>query len=252
MEKSDARLIDPHDPATALGLLSRLPVPGLTGARLAEAAWAYPLVGLLLGGLAALVGLGAQWLGLPAALCALLALATLIVLSGAMHEDGLADTADGLWGGWTPAARLEIMKDSHIGTYGVIALCLSLAARWTALWLLFEAGPGTAVIALLASGALSRAGMPVLMAALPHARATGLSRSVGLVSRQTAALGAALATLAALLVLGAAFFWPLVWAALAVALIGALARRKIGGQTGDILGASQQVAEIAVLFCLLT
>lgn len=252
MKKSDATLICPRDPLTALSLLSRLPVPAGEETRQAAAAWAYPIVGLVVGALAALAGFVAQGIGLPTPFCALLALATLIALTGAMHEDGLADTADGLWGGWNRGARLEIMRDSRIGTYGVIALCLAIAARWSALWLLYEAGSGSAAIALITSAALSRAAMPVLMATLPHARGDGLSHQVGRVSGTTAAIGVGLASVVALLLLGTGVVWPFIWAALAVLGLALLAKRKIGGQTGDILGSAQQIAEIAILFALLT
>ena len=168
MVKNDTPPPTPSDVVEALALLTRLPVPAGDGTRGAAAAWAYPLVGVVIGGIAAVAGAIAYWLALPPLLCALLSLATMIVLTGAMHEDGLADTADGLWGGWTREARLEIMKDSHIGTYGVLALILSVAARWGALWLLFEAGVGLACAALIVGAAVSRGAMPALMAYLPQ------------------------------------------------------------------------------------
>jgi len=251
MEKNDRRLIHLNDPLTALSLLSRLPLPATDGTRQSQAAWAYPLVGVLIGGLAALVGLLAHGLGLPSGLCALLALSALILATGAMHEDGLADMADGIWGGWDRGTRLEIMRDSRIGTYGVIALCLSLAARWSALWMLYDISIGAATAALISAAALSRAAMPVVMAALPHARDDGLSRRVGHVSGTTAAIGMGIAGSVAVLLLGSALFWPVVWASLAVLSLGLIAKHKIGGQSGDILGSAQQVGEIAVLFALL-
>ncbi|MEO3415257.1 adenosylcobinamide-GDP ribazoletransferase [Roseovarius sp. CAU 1744] len=251
MAKNDTRLMEAADIARAIGLLTRLPLTDTDNSRGAAAVWAYPLVGLIVGGLAAMTGTIAHWLGLPPALSALLSLATLIVLTGAMHEDGLADTADGFWGGWTREARLEIMKDSHIGTYGVIALILATAARWSALWLLFQAGPGVAGAGLIVSAALSRATMPTLMAYLPHARPSGLSHSVGAPPKPAAWVAWAIAALLALLLTGVAAFGLVVWAALMALVVARLARRKIGGQTGDILGACQQIAEIAVLFSLL-
>lgn len=241
------------DIATALGLLGRLPLPASHAglARGAQAAWAYPVAGLVLGGLAACAGALAVAPGLPAPLAALISLTALILLTGALHEDGLADTADGLGGGWNKARRLEIMKDSHIGSYGTIALLLSLLARWAALWLLFDAGTGRAVLAILTAAAISRAMLSVLMWALPHARATGLSHAVGRVARP-AMLGAlGIAAVTALLLCGWAGLGALLWAALATLILGRIAKAKIGGQTGDILGAAQQVSEIAVLFALL-
>ena len=252
MTENDKSLIRPVDLPLALSLLSRLPVPVRAYERSAEAAWAYPLIGVVLGTMAALGGLAARWVGLSAPLAALVALSLLIVLSGAMHEDGLADTADGLWGGWDREKRLEIMKDSHIGSYGVLALILSLGARWCALWLLFEISPATAAVALIVAATLSRGVMPALMAALPHARDTGLSRRVGRVAPMSAALAGMLAGAIAVVMLGGAGVTAVLCAGLAALGVGAIARAKIGGQTGDILGASQQIAEIAVLFSLLT
>lgn len=252
MTENDKTLIRPVDVPLALSLLSRLPVPVCAYDRSAEAAWAYPLVGVVLGTLAAFGGLFTGWVGLPAPLAALSALSLLIVLSGAMHEDGLADTADGLWGGWTREKRLEIMKDSHIGSYGVLALILSLGARWCALWLLFETSQTTAAVALIVAATLSRGVMPALMAALPHARDSGLSRRVGRVAPMSAALAGLLAAAVAVVMLGGAGVTAVLCAGLAALGTGAIARAKIGGQTGDILGASQQIAEIAVLFSLLS
>ncbi|WP_371223071.1 adenosylcobinamide-GDP ribazoletransferase [Roseovarius sp. 2305UL8-3] len=251
MVKNDTSPAKPQDVLIALTLLSRLPLPeDQAWDRQAKAAWAYPLVGVVLGGLAALAGLLAMALGLPAPMMALITLTVLIVLSGGMHEDGLADTADGFWGGWTRERRLEIMKDSHIGSYGVIALILSLAARWACLWLLWDSGAALAVPAVLASAVVSRAAMPAVMTALPHARATGLSHQVGKVSGVTAWLGGGLAALLAVSLLGGSAIWAMIWGALVVFGLAMLARRKICGQTGDVLGASQQLAEITLLVCL--
>ncbi|MEQ8877286.1 MAG: adenosylcobinamide-GDP ribazoletransferase [Phycisphaerales bacterium] len=251
MHKNETALAAPSDIATALGLLSRLPVPPPDTERTGAAAWAYPVAGLILGSLAALAGAIAHAFGLPSPLTALIALGFLILATGAMHEDGLADTADGLWGGWTRDRRLEIMKDSHIGTYGVVALVLSLAARWAALTLLYDQGSGAAAAALIVAAALSRAAMPLLMARLPHARDHGLSHSVGPVPMRTAWLALAIAALAALLLTGWSGLPVILWALAAALAMGVLARSMIGGQTGDILGATQQVAEIAILFSLI-
>jgi adenosylcobinamide-GDP ribazoletransferase len=250
MQKNDAPPLHPKDILTALALLSRLPAPGAPPDRGAGAAWAYPLVGLIVGGIAGLIGLIFWSLGLPAPLTALIALATLVIITGALHEDGLADCADGLWGGWDAENRLKIMKDSRVGSYGVIALGLSLMARWAALSLLFQTGPGMAMAALLASGMISRAAMPALMAALPHARDNGLSHSVGQVPVTIAGFAASIAALAAFIFIGWSFIPALIIAAALTCAIGAIAHAKIGGQTGDILGAAQQITEIAILFLL--
>jgi adenosylcobinamide-GDP ribazoletransferase len=234
------------DLAIALGLLTRLPVRLGASAteRGAAAAWAWPLVGGLVGLSGAAVGALAVWSGLAPALAAASVVAAQVLLTGALHEDGLADTADGLWGGWDRDRRLAIMRDSRIGTYGVLALLLVTLARWSALSLLIGAGDWAAIVA---AGAISRAPMAAIMAALPNARGSGLSQRVGRPRRPAALAAVALAALAGV-ALGGATAIP---AALAVALVCGLlalaARARIGGQTGDILGASQQLAEVAVL-----
>ena len=123
-------LVKQKDFMIALALLSRLPVQVEGFDRGARAAWAYPLVGLINGGIAGTAGIIAHWIGFPPGLTALISLLFMVVLTGAMHEDGLADTADGLWGGWDRVRRLEIMQDSRIGTFGVLALFFAFSARW--------------------------------------------------------------------------------------------------------------------------
>lgn len=250
--KNDQPLVSARDFPLALALLTRLPVHVSRFDRTAQAVWAFPLVGLVIGGVAGLAGLLASFLGLPSPINALISLFVLIFLTGAMHEDGIADTTDGLWGGWDAARRLEIMKDSHIGSYGVLALLFSFASRWVALWLLFDLGQGIGFAAILASAAASRAMMPALMAALPNARAFGLSHSTGRPSTTTAAIGICIALLVSVLLLGWGGLWVIICAGSAAIAIAFLASKKIGGQTGDILGAAQQLSEIAVLFALLT
>lgn len=244
LEKRDTMLIAAQDVPAALGLLTRLPVPVQTDhamARGAAAAWAYPVAGIIIGVIVAAAIALLRWLGLPGGIVAALALAVGIVLTGAMHEDGLADTADGLWGGWDRARRLAIMKDSHIGTYGVLALALTLLIRWLALTALVATGGYWA--ALIGAAAVSRGGMVVLMGVMPHARDTGLSHHVGRPAAATVWLAVAVAGLTGLVTVG---LGAVVCAGLAVLACGLIARAKIGGQTGDILGATQQVTEIII------
>ncbi|MCB5199740.1 adenosylcobinamide-GDP ribazoletransferase [Loktanella sp. TSTF-M6] len=239
------------DVAAAVGLMTRLPVRVDTDRatrRGARAAWAWPVAGLLVGGLAALLASLALWLGLPPALAAILLIATQITLTGALHEDGLADSLDGLWGGWTRDRRLEIMKDSRIGAYGVIGLILTLLLRWQ-LWSLIIANDALWAAALI-MGAVSRAPMAALMVWLPPARTSGLSRHVGRPAPVTAIAAGMLAGVVTLLL------WPVALLALGLAVAstaygwGRIAHARIGGQTGDILGAGQQLCDIAGLLVL--
>ena len=229
---------------SAFALLTRLPLPDHRPAG-AEAAWAWPLVGAALGLTVAIVSSALLACGLPPGPTAAAALAALALLTGAIHEDGLADTGDGLMGGHSPERRLKIMKDSHIGSFGALALMLVTLAAWSALSTLLTTGQHWP--ALIAASTLSRAPMVALMAALPPARATGLSAATGRPGPVTAALALLLALLVALLCLHAQAFAPLLAATLPAILLALAARHLIGGQTGDILGASQQLAFAAVL-----
>ncbi|MCU0815771.1 MAG: adenosylcobinamide-GDP ribazoletransferase [Cypionkella sp.] len=234
-----------QDVLSAFGLLSRLPVPQARTHR-AAAAWAFPLVGLAIGAIATGVGLGLMQAGLSPGLAAALMLGLGIFLTGAMHEDGLADSADGLFGGWTPERRLEIMKDSRIGTYGTLALITSALALWAVTEALLRQGDWAV---LIAAQGIARAVMAGVMVALPPARKTGLSAGVGRPPFGAALLAAALALSAALALTGE----PLqvlamgAGAALAGLWVARLALSRIGGQTGDILGAAGQMALIAAL-----
>lgn len=243
----DIALRLPSDLLSAFALLSRLPLPNHQGTGGASA-WAWPLVGAVLGALGAALASAALWLGVTPGVTAALVLALGAMLTGGLHEDGLSDTADGLYGGWTKARRLEIMKDSRVGSYGVLALVLVTLARWSALTAVLVYGGHWA--ALIATGAVSRAPMALMMALLPNARGEGLSHATGRPSAVTALVALALAAAIAVGLTG----WtavPLVFAALGAAiLLSFLALRKIGGQTGDILGASQQLAEVACLSVL--
>jgi adenosylcobinamide-GDP ribazoletransferase len=235
--------------ASALMLLTRLPAgwlySGHPPAGLAESVWAFPLVGALVGGIGGAVYWACARLGLPPAVGAVWALAALLLTTGALHEDGLADTADGFGGGRTPVQKLAIMRDSRIGSFGALALMVSLGARGTALAAL--ASPAHVAVALVASGALGRAAMLVVLLALPPARADGLA--AGLRERRFGRSAVGLASAAAVaLACGAP--WACL-AAVAVALaLTRTAHRQIGGHTGDVLGAASVATECVVLSLL--
>jgi adenosylcobinamide-GDP ribazoletransferase len=233
------------DIRAATGLLTRLPIRPDAAPRGAAAAWAWPVAGAIIGGVAGPLGMALVWLGVPAGVAAATILAGQAVMTGAMHEDGLADTADGFWGGWTVARRLEIMKDSQIGTYGVLALILITLIRWSALAGLLAQGHGVWLI--IGAAALSRAPMAVVQAWLPNARGSGLSMAVGRPGRAVAAAAGAVALLVAIPGFGLGIFAAALAVATVTVAVILLARRKIGGQTGDVLGATQQLSEAMVL-----
>jgi adenosylcobinamide-GDP ribazoletransferase len=237
----------------ALQFLTRLPVgttarppPGALAASVAM----FPLVGALIGAAGGLVFALGAGLGLPPLPAALLAVAAQILLTGGLHEDGLADVADGFGGGRTRADKLRIMRDPAIGSFGAIALVLALLARIGALAALAQ--PSLVAAVLIAAASASRATLPVIMTALAPAREEGLAAGAGRPHPLRAAAGVAIAILAALALLPAALATAGLLAAAGGALvIAGLARRQIGGQTGDVLGAAQQLAEIGFLLAAL-
>ena len=256
----------------ALSFFTRLPVgwmaprfdPAreLTGvatspqAQLAEAARAFPLAGLVVG----LAGGLAYWIairiGLTGLLAALLAVAATGALTGALHEDGWADFADGLGARGDRARKLAAMKDSHIGSFGVLALIFATAIKVVAVATL--GGPdGTATdrvaTGLVAAHVLARAVLPLAMRSLPLATSQGLAVMAGRPSAQgvygALGLGLLIAFFAVFLPAAIVVF---IAAVVAAVLVGKIAQRNFGGYTGDVLGAIEQVAEIAVLVNLVS
>lgn len=241
-----------EDLRLAVMLLTRIPVPSPPGAdrdALARAIWCYPIVGALVG----MVGAGVLWsastAGLALGPATWLALAATILVTGCFHEDGLADFWDGIGGGRTVARKLEIMRDSRIGSYGAAALVLSLALR--AGLLASMAGPLPAMAALVAAMALGRGVVAVVTLLIEPARTEGLAVTATEPPVAIAVLSIAVALVVAALALpaGAAM------AGLGAVIVSGVAmaefmRRQIGGYTGDGLGASEQVAEIAALIVI--
>ena len=231
----------------AATFLTRLPLPcpmvGEGG--MARAMAVFPVIGALIGGGAGLVFVGAFSLVPPLA-AALLALAAAMLLTGALHEDGLADFADGLGARGGREQRLEVMRDSRSGAFGVLALVFSVGLRAS---LLAAAPSGWAgLAALAAAGALSRAMVPVAMQAMAPARADGLGARAGVPDASVAALSMVLALLVAVGGMGLSVALGAVVLALVAAIsIGWLARGAFGGYTGDVLGAIVQGVELAVL-----
>jgi adenosylcobinamide-GDP ribazoletransferase len=249
---------------SALRFYSRLPIPVFAfeasphaAPDFTKAPAAVAVAGAVLGALAGIVLCAASAVGLPPLLAALLAIATLVLVTGALHEDGLADTVDGLGGGRTIERRLEIMRDSRIGSYGATALVLVLALRATAFATLIERidsiGAACAIIAVAATSRVTGL-LPLWL--LPPARPDGAAASVQPPTTASMTVGMLVClaiTLAAtwgpgILVVASAFS---VAAALAAAYaVTRIAKTKIGGHTGDIAGAAQQMAEIAMLIAL--
>lgn len=233
----------------AVQLLTRLPTPRLAGFKpdwINRAARYYPLAGQLVGALAAAV----LWLSsriLGGALPAILAVATAVLMTGGFHEDGLADTFDGLGGGHTAERRLEIMKDSRIGSYGALALGLVTALRIGALSAM---RPEAGAMAFLFAGGAARAAAALVMGTLPYARAAPAAKLAPAdrpVSVAEVFGAVALSLWPALLMNWRGALAGLALAAVSTAFMAQTARRLIGGYTGDVLGAVEQLAEAALL-----
>ena len=235
-----------HAAAVAVQLLTRIPVrlSQVTDADLRRSCVFFPAVGLLV----AVAGIATRYafaapLGRPAA--SVLAVAVMVLITGAFHEDGLADTADGLGGGATPERRLEIMRDSRIGTYGAVALVLSLLLRVA---LLAPLPLDVFAAAVVAGHVLGRAGGVLLAGLLPPAADGGLgARVIGVNGIGTWLAVALQAVLAAAFASGWSLWLPLVAALLAVLGTARLAHRALGGLTGDVLGAATQLAHLAAM-----
>ena len=229
-------------------LLTRLPVArfGCGEQDLAAAVWAFPLVGMTIGALGGLVYWAASWLGSPPLLSAVWSLAAMLMATGALHEDGLADTVDGFGGGRTLSRKLEIMRDSRIGSYGALALMLSVLVRVGAVAALIR--PAAVLTALMTAGLLARAAIILVLILLPAARPDGMGAAVGTHARAAANIGLVLAVAIPLLLLP--FFKAVAVLLIAVAACLAFARlaaRQIGGYSGDVLGATAVIVECVAL-----
>jgi adenosylcobinamide-GDP ribazoletransferase len=232
----------------AFAFLTRLPFrteaqpkPGA----LARAAWAFPIAGILVGVIGGIVFEIGDRLGLPINAMALLAVGVTVLVTGGLHEDGLADTADGLGGGDGETA-LAIMRDSRTGAFGVLALVFSVGLRVAAL----AALPDTrvAVSALVAAHAVSRGLLPTLMLWFDPARSDGLAAEAGRPTPPVATAAALIGLVVALVALGIGRgILAMLLAGAAMMALALLARRRIGGYTGDVLGAAQQAGEIVML-----
>lgn len=232
-----------HQIRLAMMMLTRVPMGQLPDPvpTLAASAWTFPFVGIVTGAIGWVVLQGCLALGLTPTLAAFLALATMTWVTGALHEDGLADFADGIGGGRDRDHCLEIMRDSRIGSYGVVALVLMIGMKAAAL---SELGPEASPAAFAFAGLASRLLMLAVLICMPPARADGMGHTASGVSAKATVLGTLVVVIFALM-FGASFLLAFFIMALFSALVALLAHRRIGGQTGDVLGAVQSVSETA-------
>ena len=240
-----------------LGFFTRLPFPSAASGSdphslvtFSRAVRMLPVAGGLVGALAAIAMAAASRFGFPPPVAAPLAICALVLLGGALHEDGLADCADGFSGGTTRERKLETMRDSRIGTFGAVALVLSLYLRAASLALIAHKSEGLAAAVVIGAAAFSRTASLMPLALLPPARENGAGFAARTPERAALAIAACLAVVFALapVVAGASLARSLAGIAAATGAAYAivlLARKQIGGQTGDVAGAAQQLSEIA-------
>jgi adenosylcobinamide-GDP ribazoletransferase len=240
-----------------LGFFTRLPVPSAASrseppslVTFSRAVRMLPVAGGLVGTLAAIAMAAASRFGFPPPLAAPLAICSLVLLGGAMHEDGLADCADGFFCGTTRERKLEIMRDSQIGTFGAVALVLSLYLRAASLALIADESLGLAAAVLIGAAALSRTTALMPLALLPPARENGAGSAAGKPEPAALAVAACLAVVFALAPVVAGPYLARSVAGIAEAtgaayVVVLFARKQIGGQTGDVAGSAQQLSEIA-------
>lgn len=244
----------------AAAFLTRLPVEQAKNsdgdgdappADLARAMWLFPVVGVGIGGVGAIALALLAWANIPPAVAATLAIGIIIWLTGALHEDGLADLADGFGGGRAREQKLDIMRDSRLGTYGVLSLAVITVAKIAALASIAAVDIGAAAGALIAAAAWSRAMFAPTMRWLPPARDDGLGALAGTPNEgetwKGLALGALLAALMLITPAGGGVIIILAAGGAGAFIIGWLALRQIDGYTGDVLGGVQQAAEAAML-----
>ncbi len=233
---------------SAFTLLTRIPLAGIKCEIVPQgrALWAYPLVGALIGSFGAGAFALASMVGLPVYLAAMAALGATVLVSGALHEDGLSDFADGL-GGHSAQDKLRIMRDSAQGVYGALALMLSLAARGGAIVALGSAAP----VALIVTHVLARGVLAVPMRQVAPARHDGITAEAGYPSFPMVLGALVVAAVITGVLLSAQGAQVLLLLAIGAAFgVAWLARRQIGGITGDVLGAGEQAAEVVVLWSL--
>jgi adenosylcobinamide-GDP ribazoletransferase len=240
----------------AMGFFTRIPMPKwieVDADKLNQASRYFGLVGTLIGALSALVySVMLYWVS--PAIAIVFAMIASVLLTGGFHEDGLADSADGLGGGWTVEAKLNIMKDSRLGSYGALALVLALLLKWQLLSELALFDPSSVSLALILGHSLSRVTAASLIFSEQYVSDDASSKSKPLAMHQSVnELSILLASGAVLLLLVTLMQAIVIISSLFIVrfTLARLFRKQIGGYTGDTLGATQQVAELICYLLLL-
>lgn len=242
-----------QDFMVALVFLTRLPIqPGFTFDMTAikTACRLFALIGLIVGGVAGTVYILAAYIGLPLIVSAILAVAAQIIVTGALHEDAVGDVADGFGGGADREKKLTIMRDSRVGTYAVAALIIVIGLKVAVLGSMPDPLFGFAF--LVVAAAVSRGLMTWALYLMPAAREDGLGHGAGRPDMMAPLISTVLCILIAIFILGPQLgAIALMAGIIGASLMGMIAKRQIGGQTGDVLGAIQQISEVSILIACL-
>jgi len=237
----------------AITLLTRIPIGSIKGEvpAISVTGWVWPIIGLLIGLASGGVYLLGSYLNFPPPISALLSISISILLTGGLHEDGLADVADGFGGGHTKERKLEIMRDSRVGTYGILALIISVGFRVITVACFTE--PLVAFSAILLTSAISRTAMILALSFMPVARNDGMGHTASDKSNQKIAYIALGIMSVGMIPIGFVISFSIfVILIISCTLFGWVAIRQIGGQTGDVLGTMQQIAEVTTLLVFLS
>lgn len=243
-----------HDFRIAVGFLTILPIGPSADiddhrAGLRFAARAFPLAGLVIGLFGAMVYAIAHMLHLPPEAAGFIAIGAMTVLTGAIHEDGLADMADGAMAREHMPERLAIMRDSRIGTFGTLALIIVVGIKTGIIGAI--GWPDQVAPLLIGCAAASRAVLPAMMRLMRPARGDGLAFAAGRPEENQVVMAAVLGAVFALLLLGlTAGLVAIVAGICAAGTIAWIAQKRLGGVTGDVLGAAQQVTEAAMMLAV--
>ena len=240
----------------AVSFLTRIPIPDVLKFEneLMSAAWSFSLIGALLGFLCGSIAWVLLYLNIPIGIVAFLTVGSMILLTGGIHEDGLADMADGVGGGKSADEKIAIMRDSQIGTYGALSLIFMLGMKVTAIDIILNNHTIlVCIISLVISGALSRLSMVTVAFLFENASKTGLGHFAGKPTLNSIVMPLIILTLISLLLLPILkLIIIILLCVLTTIVIGKFSKQQIGGYTGDILGATQVVSEVVILIYLAT
>jgi len=240
-----------------LSFFTIIPIKSNTKTKLSKSLYVLPLISLIIGTIATIPLLTLSLIDMPNLIISIITIFTLILITGALHEDGLADFVDSFGAAKSKAKKIEILSDSHIGVYGTIALIISLSIRITALYVILDSGGILyAISALLAASVLSRTTILHILTTLPAIKKNGLGYSATMPEKKVLIFSYSLSIfILSILVIPTfgffGFLFIITSGVLASLLVTSIAFKHLGGQTGDVCGSVQQISEILIYLSLI-